>query len=302
MSPHDDRTLDFVQRASVPVTQIALAFDAGSAADRPQTRGIAAMTMDLLDEGTSKLSSQQVAEAEERLGADLSASNGADRSYVMLNALSPNLAPSLDLMREMVKDAAFRPADIERIRAQTLTTIAQTQKDPTRVARRLLPVVLYGANHPYGYRQLGTQESVKTISREDIMKLWQQVYGPRNAALVLAGDITPQQARALAEAKVGSLLPLHEAIPELASLGTPDDASSILLEPLPGRERWTPPPPSAPSSKPRKPRPAVRSSTTAPAPSPKRTSVERSVQSRIRESTSPPTTSARCTRPAAIIP
>ena len=68
----------------------------------------------------------------------------------MLNALSPNLAPSLDLLSDVVREPAYRADDIERLRAQTLTGIAQLQKDPTRVARRLLPVVLYGANHPYG--------------------------------------------------------------------------------------------------------------------------------------------------------
>ena len=100
--------VDYVQRSGIPVTQVAMAFDAGKPADAPQGRGLAAMTMDLLDEGTSKLSSQQIAETEERLGADVGASNGADRSYVTLNALSPNLAPSLDLMSDVVKDPAFR--------------------------------------------------------------------------------------------------------------------------------------------------------------------------------------------------
>ena len=142
--------VDYVQRTAVPVTQVALAFGAGSASDTPQARGLASMTMDLLDEGTSSKSSQEIAEAEERLGADVSSSNSADRSYVMLNALSPNLAPSLDLMAEVTKDAAFRPDDVERIRAQKLTAIAQQQKDPTRVAQRLLPTVIYGASHPYG--------------------------------------------------------------------------------------------------------------------------------------------------------
>src|SRR5204863_839074 len=100
--------VDYVQRGGIPVTQIAMTFDAGSAADGPQQHGLAAMTMDLLDEGTSKLSSQQVAETQERLGSEVGASNGVDRSYVMLNSLSPNLAPSLDLMRDDVQDAAFR--------------------------------------------------------------------------------------------------------------------------------------------------------------------------------------------------
>ena len=77
--------------------------------------------------------------------------------------------------------------------------------------------------------------------------------------------------------------------------------SSNFREPLPGSQRFAPPPPSAPSSKPRKPPASTRSITTAPAPSPKRTSVERSVQSRIFDSTSPPTTSARLDRPEASI-
>ena len=79
-------------------------------------------------------------------------------------------------------------------------------------------------------------------------------------------------------------------------------ASSKWREPLPGSQRFSPPPPSAPSSKPRKPPSSTGSTTTAPAPSPKSTSVERSVQSRIFESTSPPTTSARFESPAATIP
>ena len=76
------------------------------------------MTMDLLDEGTTTLSSQQFAETEERLGADVGTGNGPDRSYVRSTRLSPNLAPSLDLMSDVVKNAAFRDGDIDRIWAQ----------------------------------------------------------------------------------------------------------------------------------------------------------------------------------------
>jgi predicted Zn-dependent peptidase len=196
--------LDYVQRQGIPVTQIALAFDAGSAADGPQAHGLAAMTMDLLDEGTSKLSSQQVAETEERLGADVSTSNGSDRSYVMLNALSPNLAPSLDLMSEVVKDAAFRPDDVERIRAQTLTAIAQTQKDPTRVARRLLPVVLYGANHPYGAPSGGDPAAIGKFGRADLIAFEQRWLRPDNAKLFVVSDRPLSDVQPLLEARFGS--------------------------------------------------------------------------------------------------
>jgi zinc protease len=199
--------VDYVQRSGVPVTQIAMAFDAGNAADSPQARGLAAMTMDLLDEGTSKLSSQQVAETEERLGADVSSSNGADRSYVMLNALSPNLAPSLDLMSGVVKDAAFRPDDVDRIRAQTLTSIAQTQKDPTRVARRLLPVVLYGPNHPYGGPPGGDPAAIAKFSHADFVRFEQRWLRPDNVKIFIVSDRPLAEVRPLLEARFGAWAP-----------------------------------------------------------------------------------------------
>ncbi|MGH6659621.1 MAG: insulinase family protein, partial [Sphingomicrobium sp.] len=86
--------IDYVQRDAIPLTQVALAFDAGASADDAKARGLAGMTMDLLDEGTSALTSQAIAEVKERLGADVSTSNSQDRSFVYLSALSPNLAPS----------------------------------------------------------------------------------------------------------------------------------------------------------------------------------------------------------------
>lgn len=195
--------LDFVQRSSVPVTQVAMAFNAGSAADPSQAHGLASMTMDLLDEGTSKLSSQQIAEAEERLGSEVSTSNGADRSYVMLNALSPNLAPSLDLMSQVVRDAAFRPGDIDRIRVQKLTAIAQTQKDPTRVANRLLPTVLYGPNHPYGGPGGGDPKAIAKIDRGDLIAFEQRWLRPDNAKIFVVSDRPLSEVQPQLEASFG---------------------------------------------------------------------------------------------------
>jgi predicted Zn-dependent peptidase len=195
--------VDFVQRASVPVTQVALSFDAGDAADSSSTRGLASMTMDLLDEGTSKLSSQQFAEAEERLGADVSTGNGADRSYVSLNALSPNLAPSLDLLSETVNDAAFRADDIDRIRAQKLTGIAQLQKDPTRVARRLVPVVLYGANHPYGGPPGGDPKAIAKFTRDDLVAFRERWLRPDDLKIFIVSDRLLSEVKPLLEARFG---------------------------------------------------------------------------------------------------
>jgi zinc protease len=218
------------------VTQVAMAFDAGSATDSPQTRGLAAMTMDLLDEGTSTLTSQQVAETEERLGADVSTSNGADRSYVILNALSPNLAPSLDLMSGVVKDAAFRPGDIDRIRAQTLTSIAQTQKDPTRVARRLLPSVLYGASHPYGGPPGGDPAAIQKFGRADLIAFQQRWLRPDNVKIFVVSDRPLADVRPLLEERFGQWAPaaVAKGVKAFPALLPRPTAPRILLINRPG--------------------------------------------------------------------
>jgi zinc protease len=199
--------VEYIQRTTVPITQVALAFDAGNAADSPQGRGLAAITMSLLDEGTSKLSSQEVAETEERLGADVSSSNAGDRSYVMLNALSPNLAPSLDLMNGVVRDAAFRPDDIDRIRVQRLTAIAQQQKDPTRVANRLLPSVLYGPSHPYGGAPGGDPAAIAKFSRADLLAFRDRWLRPDNAKIFVVSDRPLAEVQPLIEARFGQWVP-----------------------------------------------------------------------------------------------
>jgi predicted Zn-dependent peptidase len=195
--------VDYVQRIGVPVTQLAIAFDAGEAADSADARGLASMTLGLLDEGTAAMTSQEFAEAEERLSANVSASNTADRSYVMLNALSPNLGSSLDLLADVVLRPAFRPAEIGRVKTQALTGIAQLKKDPTRVAGRLLPSVLFGAAHPYGGPAGGDPKAIEAFTRDDLIGFQQRWLRPDNAKIFVASSLPLAQVKPLLEARFG---------------------------------------------------------------------------------------------------
>jgi predicted Zn-dependent peptidase len=194
----------YVQRTAVPVTQMAIAFDAGDAADAPDARGLANFTTGLLGEGTTTMSSQEFAEAEERLGANVSASNSADRSYAMLNALSPNLAPSLDLLADFIRNPAFAPAEIERVKAQALTGIAQMQKDPTRVAGRLLPSVLFGASHPYGGPSGGDPKAIGRLTRADLEAFRQRWLRPDNAKIFIVSSLPLSEIKPLLEQRFGT--------------------------------------------------------------------------------------------------
>jgi predicted Zn-dependent peptidase len=197
----------YVRRSAVPTTQLALVFDAGEAADTPTTHGLAALTTSLMDEGTASMSSQEIAEAEERLGADVSTSNSSDRSYAVLSALSPNLAPSLDILADVVLHPAFEPAEVERVKAQTLTSIAQFKRDPTRVGQRVLPTVLFGVNHPYGGPAGGDDKAIGGFTRNDLAGFQQRWLRPDNVKIFIVSSLPLSDVKPLLDARFGTWAP-----------------------------------------------------------------------------------------------
>ena len=189
----------FAKRTTVPVVRVALAFDAGNAADDRAKLGTHALMTSLLDEGTTTRSSTEIAIEQERYGASIAASGSIDSTTVSMSALKPNLAPSLDLLADIVRNPAFAPGEVERLRATLLTRIATEMTQPQAIATRTLPPLLYGAAHPYGipFTGSGTAEGVRAITRDDLATFHHRWIRPDNGTIFVVGDtslgeITPQ--------------------------------------------------------------------------------------------------------------
>ncbi|MEO7062165.1 MAG: pitrilysin family protein [Dokdonella sp.] len=178
------------ERHTIPVVQIQLLFDAGYASDQGRKLGTSAFTMSILDEGTQDLDSLEIARRAERLGAVIGAGSGLDSSSVRLNALSSQLEPSLRLYADIVRNAAFREADIARVRSQWLAGIAQEQTQPTGLALRTLPPLLYGAGHAYAipFTGSGTVASIQSLDAADLHRYVKDFIRPDNATILVAGD------------------------------------------------------------------------------------------------------------------
>src|SRR5690606_31591788 len=94
----------YAQVDTVPITRVSVSFDAGYAADRADRLGAHSLMLDLLDEGTTTRDANALAEAEERLGASISIGASMDRSSATLSTPSANLAPSLTLLADVVRN------------------------------------------------------------------------------------------------------------------------------------------------------------------------------------------------------
>ncbi|OWK29751.1 M16 family metallopeptidase [Sphingomonas mucosissima] len=190
--------LVYAQRTTVPVTQMVASFDAGAAADVADKLGTQSMTLAMIDEGTARLNSIQLAEAKERLGLDIFTGSSADRTTVSFRAPSANLAPALDLWADLLRAPSFPDSELARVRAQMLTQIAQEQTDPEGIEQRIAPPILYGPSHPYAKNQgSGDAKAVAALTRADLVAFHRAWLRPEKAKVFVVSD------RPLAEVQAG---------------------------------------------------------------------------------------------------
>jgi predicted Zn-dependent peptidase len=189
----------YAHRNAVPVTRIAVEFNAGIAADPASRLGTQAMMLNMLEEGTTSLDSTRLAEAQERLGANIGTGASLDRTAVTMTAMTPALGASLDLLADVIRNPAFDPREIERIRQQQLAGIAAELTQPGAMATRALPGLLYGTSHPYGKPSTGTGDpaAVRTLTRAELIRFHQTWIRPDNATIFVVSDmplseLTPQ--------------------------------------------------------------------------------------------------------------
>jgi zinc protease len=180
------------ERHTVPAVQMQLLFDAGYAADQGRKLGTSSFTMAMLDEGSQDLDSVEIAKRKQRLGAMIASGCGLDYCNATLNALDDQLKPSLDLFADIVRNPAFREADISRLRGQWLAGIAQEKSQPIGIALRTLPPLLYGKGHAYAipFTGSGTEASIKSLSADDMRAFMGDFIRPDNMQILVAGDTT----------------------------------------------------------------------------------------------------------------
>lgn len=214
------------ERHEIPLTQLRLQFNAGLAADRGRGSGTAKFATSMLAEGTRTRDSLELARERQRLGARLGADSGLDTCSVSLAAMNSGLACALDLLAGIVREPAFREADIERLRGQWLAGIRRERSDPSALGLRVLPPLLYGAGHAYGrpFSGLGTEASLATMKDADLFAFHRDFVRPDNAAIFVVGDTTLETVVPLLDATLGDWLAQAAAGP------------AISLEPISGLE------------------------------------------------------------------
>jgi predicted Zn-dependent peptidase len=233
----------FAKRTAAPLVQVMVSFDAGTAADPVDARGTQSLMLSMMGEGTTSLNSEALAIAQERLGASISGGAGADETQFTMSTLSANLAPSLSLLADYIRNPAFDEKELVRVRARQLSAIEGELNNPAAAGGRVLTETLYGRAHPYGGPGSGYKSVVTNLGRDNLIAFHSNWIRPEKARIYVVGDTSLKAVMAQLDKSFGSwkaerpnvatksfsATPVPKANPRILLVDRPGAPQSVIL-------------------------------------------------------------------------
>lgn len=192
------KVLYYDNKSGVPKINIIIEFKARPYYDSPEIPGLYNFVMSLLSEGTEKYSASELAEEIESRGMSFNAGPGS----VSISMLSSDLERGLELLEEILAHPVFAEDEIEKVREQLIADVKNFWDEPSSFAGQLLRENIY-KGHPYGKNLLGTEESIKKITRQDIVNFYKKMISPVDAKMALVGDLGAYDLKHILEESIG---------------------------------------------------------------------------------------------------
>jgi zinc protease len=167
--------------------------NAGAKWEAKEKAGLSHLLAITITKGTERLSSVEIAEQVESIGANLGTDTTSDYFLISLKTVTHDFAQMLKLAGEMMRSPTFPDAEVELEKHLTLQNIRSQLEQPFNVAFNQLREVMY-LDHPYGVSILGTEETVSQLSRSDLQQYHQTYFRPDNLVISLSGRINPEEA------------------------------------------------------------------------------------------------------------
>ncbi|HOY70520.1 MAG TPA: pitrilysin family protein [Methylotenera sp.] len=190
----------FVENHDLPIVDLSVNFAAGSARDMPEKSGTASITRYMMTLGAAGLNDEALTNKFADVGAVLGGDFDADRASLKLRTLSSaaEQTQALDTFKKILHQPDFPEAVLTREKARIIAGIQEAQTQPEAIADKAFSTALYG-KHPYALQDSGTEESVKTITTQDLKQFYTQHYGANGAVIAMIGDLTREQASKIAD-------------------------------------------------------------------------------------------------------
>jgi zinc protease len=186
------------EKHDLPLVAFSITFLGGADQFEPaRLRGVAGLTAAMLSEGTRTRDGEALSNALQLLGTNVSASIASESGSISFLSTTSKFPATLDILADMLLNSTFPAPALERLRANRLVALQQAKAQPGAIAGRVFPRVLYGDSHPYG--RSTTEESIRAITRDDVVAFHGAFFKPGRAVVTVVGDVTTAAVRPIVE-------------------------------------------------------------------------------------------------------
>lgn len=196
-------TVLVVEQHALPIVHLQATIKAGAAQDPPDKAGLANLVASLLDEGTTTRSATQLAEEIEFVGGTLATRTEADFSSASVRILKKDVSRGAGLLADILLHPTFPESEVERVRKQILGQIMSELDEPETIATKAFHGLVF-EGHPYRWPVIGTETTIPSITRNDLIEFYRREYLPNQTILVIVGDLTLDEAKTLVATHFGS--------------------------------------------------------------------------------------------------
>jgi zinc protease len=187
----------------LPLVSISAVIDAGARTEREGEEGVAALTAQLLLEGAAGMDGAALTDRFERIGTSVEAHADWDSAAVTLTVMRERLPEALTLVRDLLRAPEFPEREVARLKDERLAELMQLRAEPGSLADEQFSRAVYAPTARYATPAAGSSTSVRALTRDVVRDFYARRYRASTITLVLAGDVTVDGARVLAEQLFG---------------------------------------------------------------------------------------------------
>ncbi len=223
-----------VEKHTLPVVEGRLILDAGAMREPAAKNGLASLTGRLLSEGTTDMSGAEIARQMDALGAQFTTAGGFSTSFADVVAIKNVFPQAMQLAAKTVMSPSFPATEFIRVKNQALAAYQQSHARASGLAADAFIRAAFDTTAPFSRPPAGTLASIGGLTRDDVVNWHRTMYAPAASTLLLVGDITPGEARSVAQQAFGNWNATRAAMAPVMNPIRQSSGTRVILVDRPG--------------------------------------------------------------------
>ncbi|MDH5598950.1 MAG: insulinase family protein, partial [Cyclobacteriaceae bacterium] len=182
-----------MENNELPIVNFNIVIEGGHLLDNLDKNGVANLMTDIMMEGTANKTPEELEEEIELLGASINMYTGENMIYIGASTLKRNFSKTMDLIEEILLEPRWDVEEFDRIKLSTINQIQRNSGQPNTVASNVYNKLIYGEKHPLAYPSSGSEESVNSITIDDLKEFYNKNFSPSISRFHIVGAITQEE-------------------------------------------------------------------------------------------------------------